>query len=80
MLNLGVEKRGKSTGFLKLGTNRTWLQLVRGCAFLLDPGVPISESQSGEMHQNFPMQRMCAKVQSYIGISDARIIEIKGRV
>ena len=37
---------GKHVGFPRLETNRTWLQLVRSCAFLLDPGVPISECQS----------------------------------
>ena len=39
--NLGAEKHGKCVGFLRLETNRTWLQLVRSCTFLLDPGVPI---------------------------------------
>ena len=67
-------------GFPRLGTNGTWLQLVRSCAFLLDPDVLISKCQSAKMHQDFLMQRMCAKVQSYIGISDARMIEIKARV
>ena len=57
MLNLVAEKRGKSTGFPRLGTNGTQLQLVRSCAFLLDPGVPISKCQSAEVHWDFPMQR-----------------------
>ena len=78
--NLAVEKCGKSAGFPRLGTNGTQLQLVRSCAFLLDPGVPISKCQSAEVHWNFLMQRMCAKVWSYIRISDARMIEIKVRV
>ena len=68
-------------GFPRLGTNRTWPQLVRSCAFLLDlAGVPISKCQSAEVHQDFPMQRMCAKVRSYIRISAVRMIEIKARV
>ena len=73
MLNLGVEKHRKSTGFPRLGTNGTWLQLVRSRAFLLDPDVPISECQSTEMQQSFLMQRMCVKVQSYIRFSDVRM-------
>ena len=80
VLNLAVEKCRKSAGFPRLGTNGTQLQLIRSCAFLLDPGVPISKCQSAEVHQDFLMQRMCAKVWSYIGISDARMIEIKARV
>ena len=78
--NLAAEKCGKSTEFPRPGTNRTQLQLIRSCTFLLDPGVPISKCQSAEVHQDFPMQRMCARVRSYIGISDARMIEIKARV
>ena len=73
MLNLGAEKHGKSMGFPRLGTNGTRLQLVRSCAFLLDPGVPISESQSAGMCQDFPVQGICAKVWSYIVFSDVRM-------
>ena len=36
----------KSAEFLKLETNRTWLQLIRSCAFLLDSGVPDFWSQT----------------------------------
>ena len=35
----------KCMGFPRLETNRTQLQLVRSCAFLLDPGVLISVSK-----------------------------------
>ena len=80
VLNLAVEKCGKSAGFPRLGTNGTWLQLVRSCAFLLDPGVPISKCQSVGMRQGFLMRGMCATVRSYIRISDARMIEIEARV
>ena len=80
MPNLGEEMRGKCVEFPRLETNGTWLQLVRSCAFLLDPGVPISECQSVEMHWEIPMQEVCAKVRSYIGFSNARMIEIKARV
>ena len=80
VLNLAAEKRGKCTEFPRLGTNRTQLQLVKSCAFLLDPGVPISKCQSAEVHLDFPMQIMCATVRSYIGISDVRMIKIKARV
>ena len=80
MLNLGVEKHRKSTGFPRLGTNGTWLQLVRRCTFLLDPGVLISECRSVGMHQGFLTQGICATVQSYISFSNARMIEIKSRV
>ena len=45
MLNLAAEKCGKSAEFPRPGTNRTRLQLIRSCAFLLDPGVPISGSK-----------------------------------
>ena len=71
---------GNYVEFLRLGTNGTRLQLVRSCAFLLDPGVLISKCQSVEVHWEFLMQRMCAKVRSYIRISDVRMIEIKVRV
>ena len=80
VLNLAAEKCRKSAEFLRPGTNGTRLQLIRSCAFLLDPGVPISKCQSVEVHWDFPMQRMCARVRSYFGISDARMIEIKARV
>ena len=35
--NLAV---GNYTELPRLNTNRTWLQLIRSCAFLLDSGVP----------------------------------------
>ena len=47
VLNLGAEKRGKSAGFSRLGTNVTQLQLVRSCAFLLDPGADFKVSKCG---------------------------------
>ena len=80
MLNLAAEECRKSMEFPRPGTNRTQLQLVRSCTFLLDPGVLISKCQSAEVHWDFLMQRMCAKVRSYIRISDARMIEIKAKV
>ena len=70
----------KNAEFPRPGTNGTRLQLIRSCAFLLDPGVPISKCQSAEVHRKFPMQGICVKVRSYIGISDARMIEIKAKV
>ena len=44
--NLAVEKRRKCVQFPRLNTNRTWLQLIRSCAFLLDSGVPDFWSQA----------------------------------
>ena len=70
----------KELEFPRPGTNGTRLQLIRSCAFLLDPDVLISKCQSAKMHQDFLMQRMCAKVRSYIRISNARMIEIKARI
>ena len=68
----------KCTGFLRGGTNGTWLQLVRSCTFLLDPGVSDFEGQSVHvgMCWGFLIQGMSAKVWSYIGFSDARMVEI----
>ena len=81
MLNLGVEKHRKSAGFLRLGTNRTRLQLVRSCAFQLDPGVPISQCQSAEMHQEFPMQGVCvSKCRVTSGFPMQGCVDIKARV
>ena len=44
VLNLAVEKHRKCTDVLRPSTNRIWLQLIRSCTFLVDPGVPILES------------------------------------
>ena len=65
MLNLAAEKRGKSVGFPRLGTNGTRLQLIRSCTFLLDPGVPISGSKCGVSSEadEFSDARMCVKEQ-----------------
>ena len=65
MLNLAAEMHGKCTGFLRHGTNGTQLQLIRSCALLLDPGVPISGSEcrvSSEPN-GFSDVRMCVKEQ-----------------
>ena len=63
--NLAAEKCGKSAEFLRPGTNGTRLQLIRSCAFLLDPGVPISGSKCGVSSEanGFSDVRMCVKEQ-----------------
>ena len=38
--NLAAEKHRKCMEFPRLKTNRTWLQLIRSCTFLLDSSVP----------------------------------------
>ena len=65
MPNLAAEKHGKCAGFPSPGTNGTRLQLIRSCAFLLDPGVPISGSECGiSLEPNgFSDVRMCVKEQ-----------------
>ena len=65
VLNLAAEKCGKSMEFTRPGTNGTWLQLIRSCAFLLDPGVPISGSKCGVLSEadGFSDLRMCVKEQ-----------------
>jgi len=65
VLNLAAEKRGKHVSFPRPGTNRTWLQLIRSCTFLLDPGVPISGSECGVSLEpdGFSDVRMCVKEQ-----------------
>ena len=65
VLNLAAEKCGKSAEFPRPGTNGTWLQLIRSCAFLLDPGVPISGSECGVLSEpdGFSDVRMCVKEQ-----------------
>ena len=63
--NLAAEKCGKSAECPRPGTNRTRLQLIRSCAFLLDPGVPISGSECrvSSEPEGFFNVRMCVKEQ-----------------
>ena len=63
--NLAAEKCRKSAEFPRPGTNRTQLQLIRSCAFLLDPGVLISGSKCGVSSEadGFSDVRMCVKEQ-----------------
>ena len=63
--NLAAEQCRKSMEFLRPGTNGTQLQLIRSCAFLLDPGVPISGSECRVLLEpdRFSDVRMCVKEQ-----------------
>ena len=65
VLNLAVEKCRKSVGSSRPRTNGTQLQLIRSCAFLLDPGVLISRSECRVPSEpdRFSDARMCVKEQ-----------------
>ena len=65
VLNLGAEKCRKSAEFPRPRRNGTQLQLIRSCAYLLDPGVPISGSECRIPSEpnEFSDVRMCAKEQ-----------------
>ena len=65
VLNLAAEKCRRSAEFPRPRRNGTQLQLIRSCAFLLDPGVPISGSKCGVSSEadGFSDVRMCVKEQ-----------------